>query len=32
MFHAHTSEMLHAGRYVAGGSHVLDYGQGRFVK
>jgi len=28
MFCAHTSEMLRAGRFVASGSRVLDYGQG----
>jgi len=27
MFRAHTSEMLRAERYVAGGSRVLDYGR-----
>jgi len=27
MFRAHTWEMLRAGRYVASGSHVLDYGR-----
>ena len=27
MFRAHIQEMLRAGRYVAGGSHVLDYGR-----
>jgi len=27
MFRAHIGEMLHAGRYVASGSHVLDYGR-----
>jgi len=28
MFRAHTWEMLRAGRFVAGGSRVLDYGWG----
>jgi len=28
MFRAHTCEMLRAGRYVAGGSRVLDYERG----
>jgi len=27
MFRAHILEMLRVGRYVAGGSHVLDYGR-----
>jgi len=27
MFRAHSLEMLCAGRYVAYGSHVLDYGR-----
>jgi len=27
MFRAHAGEMPRAGRYGAGGSHVLDYGR-----